>query len=91
MNKKLKSEDSKFWTLIYFSFVISFVILVIIFTERLIEEPSHDIADITIYYSMAIIFLAFVFSLALFYLYGLWIVYGIKVILFVLPAIKSCF
>ncbi|MHA1148146.1 MAG: hypothetical protein ACTSR8_07855 [Promethearchaeota archaeon] len=70
MNATSKRKESKLWTLIYIGFFLSFLILVGLLTVRLIEQPSHNIADITIFFPLVLIFVIIVMSLALLFIFG---------------------
>ena len=65
-----QSNDSKTRKLLHATFVISFIILVLLLTQRLIAYPSQDIEDVTIFFYLVIIVLILVFYVALILLYG---------------------
>lgn len=62
-------NKSKIWTILYIAFILSFIALIVLLTERVIEEGSHEVEDITIILSLVIVFLIIVFSLGLLLLF----------------------
>lgn len=66
-----EKNESKLGSILYVSFIGMVFVLLILFTERLITEPSHDLEDTTIFYPLTLIFLIVLFFVASFYLFGL--------------------
>lgn len=70
MSKESTSKGSKSSTILYLLFIIAFLCLFGFLNLRLIDYPSQNVEDITIYFYLVLIILILVFSIGLVFIYG---------------------